>query len=69
MKLKLIDRDFWLLAATAALIGAGGPLQPQDKESNILFTMGDDIGWMQPSCYHQGLMGKRPTSTGSRRKV
>jgi arylsulfatase len=28
---------------------------------NILFVMGDDIGWMQPSCYHQGLMvGETP---------
>jgi hypothetical protein len=43
MKLRLIDRDFWLLAATAALIGAGGPLQPQDNKPNILFIIGDDI--------------------------
>jgi hypothetical protein len=27
--------------------------QPQQKP-NILFIMGDDIGWMQPSIYHQG---------------
>src|SRR5262249_44533733 len=28
---------------------------------NILFIMGDDIGWMQPGCYHRGLMvGKTP---------
>src|SRR6516162_573331 len=28
---------------------------------NILFIMGDDIGWMQPSCYHRGLMvGETP---------
>src|SRR5262245_2316056 len=28
---------------------------------NILFIMGDDIGWMQPSCYHGGLMvGETP---------
>jgi len=28
---------------------------------NILFIMGDDIGWMQPSIYHQGLMvGETP---------
>ena len=28
---------------------------------NILFIMGDDIGWMQPSCYHRGLMvGEMP---------
>jgi arylsulfatase len=24
--------------------------------------MGDDIGWMQPSCYHRGLMvGETPS--------
>ena len=32
----------------------------QDK-LNILFIMGDDIGWMQPSVYHRGLMvGETP---------
>ena len=32
-----------------------------DKKPNILFIMGDDIGWMQPSCYHRGLMvGETP---------
>jgi arylsulfatase len=24
---------------------------------NILFIMSDDIGWFNPSCYHQGVMG------------
>jgi hypothetical protein len=23
------------------------------KKPNIIFIMGDDIGWMQPSIYHQ----------------
>src|SRR5688572_23016088 len=33
---------------------------PQTKP-NILFIMGDDIGWMQPSIYHRGLMvGETP---------
>ncbi|MFO0826693.1 MAG: arylsulfatase [Phycisphaerales bacterium] len=33
----------------------------QQKKPNILFIMGDDIGWMQPSCYHRGLMvGETP---------
>ena len=36
-----------------------------DKEGgekpNILFIMADDIGWMQPGCYHRGLMvGETP---------
>jgi arylsulfatase A-like enzyme len=31
------------------------------QKPNILFIMGDDIGWMQPSIYHQGLMvGETP---------
>jgi hypothetical protein len=31
------------------------------QKSNILFIMGDDIGWMQPSIYHRGLMvGETP---------
>ena len=34
------------------------PPQQQQQKPNILFIMGDDIGWMQPSIYHQGLMVK-----------
>jgi arylsulfatase len=31
------------------------------QRPNILFIMGDDIGWMQPRCYHRGLMvGETP---------
>ena len=41
------------------LLAAGG--SPQEKKPNILFIMGDDIGWMQPSIYHRGLMvGETP---------
>jgi arylsulfatase A-like enzyme len=33
----------------------------QASRPNILFIMGDDIGWMQPSIYHRGLMvGETP---------
>ena len=33
----------------------------QPAKPNILFIMGDDIGWMQPSIYHRGLMvGETP---------
>ena len=35
--------------------------QTQQSKPNILFIMGDDIGWMQPSIYHRGLMvGETP---------
>ena len=73
MKRKLIPIGSSLLAATAALIGAGLSMQAADPESspatagqqakkpNILFIMGDDIGWMQPGIYHRGLMvGETP---------
>jgi hypothetical protein len=35
--------------------------QTASKKPNILFIMGDDIGRMQPSIYHRGLMvGETP---------
>jgi arylsulfatase A-like enzyme len=47
-----------LLASFAAITGASAQ---QQQKPNILFIMGDDIGWMQPSIYHQGLMvGETP---------
>jgi arylsulfatase A-like enzyme len=37
------------------------PASAQEQKPNILFIMGDDIGWMQPSIYHRGLMvGETP---------
>ncbi|MCK1448821.1 arylsulfatase [Bradyrhizobium sp. 48] len=45
-------------ATTTASIPASAQ---QGQKPNILFIMGDDIGWMQPSIYHQGLMvGETP---------
>lgn len=42
-------------------MGAVATVHAADKKPNILFIMGDDIGWMQPSCYHRGLMvGETP---------
>src|SRR6266567_7472775 len=63
----------WRRRSCATLLGAtmslslSGPAstpaaaqQPAQKP-NILVIMGDDIGWMQPSIYHQGLMvGETP---------
>jgi arylsulfatase len=31
--------------------------QAQQQKPNILVIMGDDIGWFNPSAYHQGMMG------------
>ena len=52
-----------LLASFAAVTLAATPALAQGSagKPNIVFIMGDDIGWMQPSIYHQGLMvGETP---------
>ena len=47
--------------ALAATVAGVAPASAQEEKPNILFIMGDDIGWMQPSIYHQGLMvGETP---------
>src|SRR5262245_38618479 len=54
------------LVASALLFSAlpfSAPALAQStaKKPNIVFIMGDDIGWMQPSIYHRGLMvGETP---------
>jgi arylsulfatase A-like enzyme len=61
MKRNLIHNGLSLLIATAALFGAVIPAQAQDKKPNILFIMGDDVGWFNIGAYHQGIMsGKTP---------
>jgi hypothetical protein len=53
-------------AATLAAISANNEKvaanrQKDGQKPNVLFIMGDDIGWMQPGCYHRGLMvGETP---------
>src|SRR6187397_378283 len=57
-------RYVWLglLALFAVVTAASLPAAAQQQQKpNILFIMGDDIGWMQPSVYHRGLMvGETP---------
>ena len=49
-----------VVAVLAAIPLLAGVATAQQKP-NILFIMGDDIGWMQPSIYHRGLMvGETP---------
>jgi hypothetical protein len=50
-----------LLAGSVAVVAASSQAAAQQQKPNILFIMGDDIGWMQPSIYHRGLMvGETP---------
>ena len=73
MKRKLFHSGLSLLAATIALIAAGQSIQAADpepspatsgqqaKKPNILFIMGDDIGWMQPRLLPPGPHGRGNT--------
>jgi arylsulfatase A-like enzyme len=48
-----------LLAGVTTIVTSASAQQQQ--KPNILFIMGDDIGWTQPSIYHRGLMvGETP---------
>ena len=38
-----------ILTVGLAAVGSAVPAAAQEKKPNILFIMGDDIGWMQPS--------------------
>ena len=61
MKRNISYNSLSLLIGIAALFSVVATAQAQDKKPNILFIMGDDIGWMQPSIYHRGLMvGETP---------
>ncbi len=46
-----------VLGVAACLGLVCGPVQAQPPKPNILVIMGDDIGWFNPSAYHQGMMG------------
>src|SRR5215510_14953505 len=43
------------LVCSAILLSASG----QTKKPNIVVIMGDDVGWFNLSCYHQGIMSGR----------
>ncbi len=46
--------SFVISIAAATVMAA--PVLAETAQPNILFIMADDIGWMQPSVYHRGLM-------------
>jgi arylsulfatase len=66
--MKIIRRIGNLLISSVAFAALSLPAtnvpaiaQAPVSKPNIVFIMGDDIGWMQPSIYHQGLMvGETP---------
>jgi len=61
-RLRIASAVAGVLAIGLTAIMAAAPAGAQvSSKPNILFIMGDDIGWMQPSVYHRGLMvGETP---------
>jgi arylsulfatase len=56
-----ISKFRWCAAFIGLLLAASALGQAPAKKPNIIFIMGDDIGIMQPSIYHRGLMvGETP---------
>src|SRR5262245_64041042 len=59
-----VGRRLWLGVMglfAVAMVTSAPAIAQQTQKPNILFIMGDDIGWMQPSIYHRGLMvGETP---------
>ena len=50
-----------MLIPLSGMVSTPAAAQQPAQKPNILFIMGDDIGWMQPSIYHRGLMvGETP---------
>jgi arylsulfatase A-like enzyme len=50
-----------VLIVGLAAVGSAVPAAAQEKKPNILFIMGDDIGWMQVVSYQQGMgLGETP---------
>ena len=50
-----------LAAAIPAALAAGPTAAQEARKPNILFIMGDDVGWFNIGAYHQGIMsGKTP---------
>ena len=64
MRPRVIAQPFALLAIAMFLVIGSIGTQAQassGKKPNILFIMGDDIGWMQVGAYHRGIgLGETP---------
>jgi len=57
---RLLLLNLFVMLIALGIVTQQASAQAQSKP-NILFIMGDDIGWMQPSIYHRGLMvGETP---------
>jgi arylsulfatase len=61
MKHQRFTHSLSVLTALAALMCVVAPAQAADKKPNIVFIMGDDVGWFNVGPYNRGIMsGKTP---------
>src|SRR5262245_22995502 len=50
-----------VMVTAAVILVSAVPANAQQKKPNILFIMGDDIGWFNVGAYHRGIMsGQTP---------
>jgi len=59
MKIKIAIMKKRLSVATAFFVILASCFGQSAKKPNILFIMGDDVGWFNISAYHQGIMSGR----------
>src|SRR6058998_1168087 len=63
MKVRLKKFSFVVVLLSALMMPSAVNLsaaqQAQQGKPNIVFIMGDDIGWFNISAYHQGIMSGR----------
>jgi len=59
MKDKSVSLVWTVLMISAALLAAFAPASAADDKPNIIFIMGDDIGWFNIGVYNQGMMAGR----------
>jgi len=60
--MKRLKKFLWAgipLLALLTGVGQSSPLRQQQGKPNIIFIMGDDIGWFNIGAYHQGIMAGR----------
>ena len=58
---KILSCGIFAITASVAVWGTAPSAQAADKKPNIVFIMGDDVGWFNIGAYHRGIMsGKTP---------
>ena len=59
MTSKIPSNGIIAITASVALWGAATHAQAAEKKPNIVFIMGDDVGWFNIGAYHRGIMSGR----------